>query len=616
MRRPPASVGAATDDPLQRVREASRMPLARTMLVVAIASVTFGTVFVVQGVTGEVADARLVGVGLILLGALAAVAQRLLRNGRIEDGATVTVVVFLGGAMMLAVLLPGSAVVTVLGCVVVATIALQHLSDRRLMLVLAGAGAGVVAIVVSRQLWRPVPPPEAVGGAPLWLLDGAELAGAAAMGAIIAVLLVQFRRRLQGTIEELRGLLARERALRDEHAREARARGVAEARGRARAEFLAHMSHEIRTPLNAIIGLGGLLEDADLDARSAEHARIIRASGDHLLTLVNDVLDFSRIDAGEVVLGTADVPLADVVEGVVDVLRVAADRRGIALHATVDPALPPVVVADGARLRQILMNLVANAVRFTDQGEVEVRVEPGPRPDGATQLRFVVRDTGVGIAPERLADVFEPFTQADAASARHHGGTGLGLTISRELARLMGGTLQGTSTVGVGSTFVLELPLCAGTAPPPSVEPDRPWMDAGMAARLPRRILLVEDSRTNQLVVVRLLERLGYRADVAGDGREALEACDRQSYDVIFMDLHMPELDGLAATRELRRRELAPRPYVIGFSAAAFESDRRACLAAGMDDFVAKPATGPMLAAALERSGGPRAAQRRGAQVR
>ncbi len=577
----------------------------------------------VQGTRGLALPALLVGGGIGVLalvngsggqalvaalifgcGALLTVAHHVARRRSAADAAFVVVFALLLIAVALALVLPQSTAISVLCCVAVLAIALQYLPERRLALTVAGAGVAVVAIVVSRQSDRP--PGATRRDTPLWVLDGAEMLAAIALVVLVAFLLLRFRRRLEGTIADLRSLLLRERALREENERRAAenaalevARRTAEEQGRARGEFLAHVSHELRTPLNAVIGLAEVLGDADLDRESAEHVRIVRNSGDHLLRLVNDVLDLSRIDAGAVSLGLADTELDRLLEGVMEVVRPAADEHRCRVAWQRDVDAPRRVLTDPNRLRQILVNLVANGVRFAPGGEVGVTVSRGPE----DELRISVVDSGIGIEPDRLARIFEPFETAGRTSSAG-AGAGLGLAISRNLARLMGGELTVTSRLGRGSTFTLALPPAVAT--PHSAdggEGGEQASDPGMAARLPLRILVVDDDRTNQLVTTRLLERLGYAADVAADGVEALEAVARRSYDVVLMDLHLPRLGGQEATRAIHRELPADRrPYVVAFTAAAFERDRRASLAAGMDDFVTKPASGATLAAALRRA--------------
>jgi signal transduction histidine kinase/CheY-like chemotaxis protein len=590
----PLVAGSASDDRL--LLRGSR-GLAVPALVVGAG---IGALALANGSSGQL----LVALLIFGSGALLTAAQLVARRRSAADAALALVFALLLIAVALSLVLPQSTAISVLCCVAVLAIGLQYLPERRLALTVAGAGVAVVSIVVSRQSDRP--PGATRRDTPLWVLDGAEMLAAIALVVLVAFLLLRFRRRLEGTIADLRSLLLRERALHEENERRAAenaaldvARRTAEEQGRARGEFLAHVSHELRTPLNAVIGLAEILGDADLDRESAEHVRIVRRSGDHLLRLVNDVLDLSRIDAGAVSLGLAETDLDGLLEGVVEVVRPAADEHRCRVAWNREAAAPRRVLTDPNRLRQILVNLVANGVRFAPDGEVRITVARGPD-DG---LRITVADSGIGIEADRLARIFEPFETAGRPSSAG-AGAGLGLAISRNLARLMGGELTVASRLGRGSTFTLELPPADPAPPAPGSDDDEERAsDPDMAARLPLRILVVDDDRTNQLVTTRLLQRLGYAADVAADGVEALEAVARRRYDVVLMDLHLPRLDGQEATRAIHRELPADRrPYVVAFTAAAFERDRRASLEAGMDDFVTKPASGATLAAALRRA--------------
>jgi len=372
-----------------------------------------------------------------------------------------------------------------------------------------------------------------------------------------------------------------------------------------KSEFLANVSHEIRTPMNGVIGMTDLALELPLPAEARRYLHVARSSADLLLQVVNDVLDISRIEAGKLDLHPVDIDLRDELDEIVTLLTPRAEAHSLALSAMVDATVPSRVVCDPVRLRQVLLNLVSNSLKFTEAGSVRIVVAPVPGQGPADSendhimLRFCVVDTGVGILPEDQARIFDAFTQVDGSSTRRHGGTGLGLAIAARLVEMMGGRLHVESTAGIGSTFgfTARFGRASEAAEPPSAEVGEPF-GAGHSLR----VLVAEDNAVNQLVVQEMLHKSGHSVSMVATGREAVEAALSGAFDVVLMDVQMPEMNGLEATVEIRARQTDGRLPIIGVTAHALRGDRERCLEAGMDYYLPKPIRRVELNSALARA--------------
>jgi len=349
--------------------------------------------------------------------------------------------------------------------------------------------------------------------------------------------------------------------------------------------FLAHMSHEIRTPLNGVIGLSRLLEDMSDPTEALDTVRVIRSSADALLRVVNDILDFSKIEAGKLDLEIAPFELRRCVEESIELFRGKASEKGLRLESNFAPDLPSWVAGDSTRLRQVLLNLISNALKFTASGGVTVSASARPQDPASHLVAIEVRDTGIGIAPDYLSRLFSSFSQADASISRRYGGTGLGLAISKRLVKLMGGAMYVESQPGVGTNFRFTVMLAAAQEPAQAHISAAPMRNASSL-----KVLVAEDNVVNQRVVLKMLEKLGVHADLVTDGSQAITAVKKVRYDLVLMDVQMPEVDGLTATQEIRTALPTDlQPAIFGLTAHAGTEYRDICLGAGMNGCLTKP---------------------------
>jgi len=381
----------------------------------------------------------------------------------------------------------------------------------------------------------------------------------------------------------------------------------------AKSGFLANMSHEIRTPMNGVIGMIDSLLGTSLTVGQRESAQTIQSSAYSLLLIINDILDFSKIEAGKMTFEQVDFDLKEIIKNTIDLMATLAQGKGLHLSECIQEGTATDLVGDPTRLRQVLLNLLSNAIKFSEEGSVLLEIAQTSEIDDEVEISFSVHDTGIGMSEEAQEKLFQSFTQADTSTTRKYGGTGLGLAICRKLVELMGGTIEATSTLGKGSTFSFSLqftkqksfvsidraPTAVSELSPATQTTAYPVSANGT------RILLAEDGKTNQMVAVQVLKKLGYTADIALNGREAVEAWRHKKYDIILMDCNMPEMDGYEATRKIREleaeRNLKPT-QIIAMTASVMMEDRELCIAAGMNDFTTKPVDQHALKTALTRA--------------